>query len=97
MNEAGTIVIEVSDAERAAVLKTLIVFNEREHVRQMPLQSIADATGIKVTKVRHVMEDLMRRELITRYNVSDRPVRPRYYYVLTEAAREWLATVSSEA
>lgn len=82
--------ITVTDEERSKVLSTISVLNSREHVLQMPIQSIATMSGLKLSKTRLVLEDLLTKNLITRYNVSEKQVRPRYYYTLSEAALEIL-------
>ena len=78
--------IEVTAEEQAKILSAISELNSREYVSQMPLQSIADLSGLKLSKTRMVVEDLMVKGLITRYNVSEKQIRPRYYYTLSEAA-----------
>jgi len=84
------ILIPINDDERAKVLAAISGLNSIEHVTYMSLQAIADRAELKATKVRHIIENLMAQKLITRHNVSEKQVRPRYYYVLTDAANEFL-------
>lgn len=82
--------IEITAEEQAKILSAISVLNSREHVSQMPLQSIADLSGLKLSKTRIVVEDLLAKRLITRYNVSEKQIRPRYYYTMSEAALKLL-------
>ena len=90
------ILISINDTERAKVLAAINGLNCIEHVTYMSLQAIADRAGLKTTKVRHIIENLMTQQLITRYNVSEKQVRPRYYYVLTDAANDFLHKLESK-
>lgn len=82
--------IKVTHEECCAVLNAAVELNRREHVNYMSLQMIADMSGIKVTKVRHVVEYLVCNQYLQRYIVSDKQVKPRYYYVLTDLGTEYL-------
>ena len=90
------ILIPINDDERAKVLAAINGLNSIEHVTYMSLQAIADRAGLKITKVRHIIENLMQTQLIKRYNVSEKQVRPRYYYVLTDAANNFLHELESK-
>lgn len=83
-------IVPVTDDERFVVMQTLIDFNEMEHVRFMSLDSIANASCMKKSKVRHVLDDLMNKQYITRYIASENPKLPRYYYVVDTAGREFI-------
>lgn len=82
--------IKVTPEECKVVLNAVTALNSREHVYYMSLQMLADASGIKVTKVRHVVEYLVCNQYLQRYIVSDKQVKPRYYYVLTGLGNEYL-------
>lgn len=90
------ITIPINDDERAKVLAAINDLNSIEHVAYMSLQAISDRAGLKITKVRHIIENLMMTQLIKRYNVSEKQVRPRYYYVLTDAANDFLRKLESK-
>lgn len=88
--------ILVNDEERVKVLHAVTELNKMEHVSYMSLQMLADTTQLKVTKVRLIVDDLVGQQLLTKYNVSDKQVRPRYYYVLTDTGNTFLATADSK-
>ena len=88
--------ILVTDEERRKVLGAVTDLNRTEHISYMSLQTLADATQLKVTKVRLVVDDLVATRLLKKYNVSDKQIRPRYYYVLTDAALTFLAQAESK-
>lgn len=82
--------IKVTPEECRAVLNAVVELNSREHVHYMSLQMLADMSGVKVTKVRHVVEYLVCNQYLHRYIVSDKQVKPRYYYVLTDLGNDYL-------
>lgn len=88
--------IQISDEDRLAVLDAICKLNALEHCKQMPLKSISDVSGLKITKVRHIVEDLLEHKLIKRYNVSDKQVKPRYYYTLSVAATRLLQAAAGD-
>lgn len=88
--------IVVTDEERRKVLDAVTDLNRAEHISYMSLQMLANATQLKVTKVRLVVDDLVATRLLKKYNVSDKQIRPRYYYVLTDAALIFLARAESK-
>lgn len=88
--------ILVNDEERVKVLHAVTELNKMEHVSYMSLQMLADVVQLKVTKVRLIVDDLVGQQLLTKYNVSEKQVRPRYYYVLTETGSTFLAAADSK-
>lgn len=89
--------IIVTDEERRKILDAVTDLNRMEHVGYMSLQMLADATQLKVTKVRLVVDSLVATGLLKKYNVSDKQIRPRYYYVLTDAALLFLAQAEGKS
>lgn len=87
-------VVPVSDDERVATIKAIDELNAIEHVKYMSLSMVADAAGIKQTKIRHVLDDLMLSGSITRYIASENIKLPRYYYVVEAPGRELVAQIS---
>lgn len=87
-------VVPVSDDERVATIKAIDELSAIEHVKYMSLSMVADAAGIKQTKIRHVLDDLMLSGSITRYIVSENIKLPRYYYVVEAPGRELVAQIS---
>lgn len=87
-------VVPVSDDERVATIKAIDGLNAIEHVKYMSLSMLADIAGIKQTKMRHVLDDLMQSGRITRYIASENIKLPRYYYVVELSGRELVAQIS---
>lgn len=87
-------VVPVSDDERVATIKAIDELNAIEHVKYMSLSMLADTAGIRQTKMRHVLDDLMQSGSITRYIASENIKLPRYYYVVEAAGRELVAQIS---
>ena len=87
--------IVATNEERAKMLCAIAALNKQEHVTYMSLQMLADCTQLKLSKARLVVDALVHEQLITKYNVTDKQVRPRYYYVLNESALQLLNTAAS--
>ena len=87
-------VVPVSDDERMATIKAIDELNAIEHVKYISLSMLADTAGIKQTKVRHVLDDLVQSSSITRYIASENIKLPRYYYVVEAPGRELVAQIS---
>lgn len=81
------ITIPVSEDERAATLDAILKLNEIQHLRSMSQAMISETANIKATKIRVILTDLIKRNLITQYQVSDNKHIQRYYYTLTDAGR----------
>lgn len=88
--------ILVNDEERVKVLHAIVALNNKEHISYMSLQMLADCTQLKLSKTRLVVDALVREQLVTKYNVTDKQVRPRYYYVLNESAMKFLEQAASK-
>lgn len=84
------ITIPVSEEERADTLGAILKLNDVPHLKSMSQAMIAETANIKATKIRVILTDLIKRELITQYQVSQNKFVQRYYYVLTDAGRELL-------
>lgn len=88
--------ILVNDEERVKVLHAITALNSKEHISYMSLQMLADCARLKLSKTRLVVDTLVREQLITKYNVTDKQVRPRYYYVLNESALQFLEQAANK-
>ena len=84
-------VVPVSDDERVATIKAIDELNTLEHVKYMSLSMLADTAGIKQTKMRHVLDDLIQSGSVTRYIASENIKLPRYYYVVEAPGRKLVA------
>lgn len=80
-------VIRVSDEELAAMARAITQLNAITHLRYMSRSMLAAASGIKETKVRAVLQDMLDKGYATQYAVTTNLKRQRYYYVLTEAGK----------
>lgn len=82
------IIVKVNDEERIKVLQAITALNDISHVKHMSQTMISTAAGIKPTKVRAVLVELVNEELIVQYNASDNARIARYYYAVTDAGKE---------
>lgn len=85
-----TIPVTVADDERCRVLETVLELNSREHVTQMPVASIAEMSGLSLSKTRYVLNDLLHMELLKRFNVTTGKQKLRYYYAPVAGTATWL-------
>ena len=80
--------INISDEERMACLEAITALNKIEHLKWMSQAVIAETCGVKATKVRAVLQDLVDNKLVGCYVVADNPRLKRYYYVVTDAGKQ---------
>lgn len=74
------IVIPVTDEEKQKIYEALEKINDMEHVSSISYATFATLTGMKETKVRLVVADMVNKNELQQINVSEGKV-PRYYYV----------------
>lgn len=79
--------IQVSDLERQAVARAVVELNEVQHLRYMSRSMISNSSGIKDTKVRAVLQDMINRGELEQYPVTENRKLQRFYYVLTDAGK----------
>lgn len=84
------ICIKSTAEERIAVARAIKQLNEIRHVSYMSRTMLAETSGIKSTKVRVVLQDMVDNDEITQYAVTQNPRLQRYYYVLTDAGKALL-------
>lgn len=84
------ITIPVSEDERVDTLEAILKLNAVQHLKSMSQAIIAETANIKATKIRVILTDLIKKELIVQYQVSQNKHIQRYYYVLTDAGRDLL-------
>lgn len=77
------IIIPVSEEEKATIYEALRKINDMEHVQHISYAAFATLTGMKETKVRLVVNDMIANGELQQINVSESKV-PRYYYVAKE-------------
>lgn len=86
----ASIKISTSVEEQKAVLNAILYLNDIRHIKAMSQAQLATLAGIRPTKVRHVLIDLIEKKLVNQYQVSQNKRIQRYYYVLTNAGFELL-------
>lgn len=79
--------IKSTKDERRVVARAIERLNEIQHVSYMSRNMLAETSGIKGTKVRVVLQDMIDNGEVTQYAVTTNPKLQRYYYVLTEAGK----------
>lgn len=84
------ITISVSDKERNRCLQAIDTLNKIPHLRAMSVNTIAETAGIKETKCRAVLCDLIAAGYVTKYCVSDNRKIQRYYYTIEQAGQDLL-------
>lgn len=84
------ITIKVSDEERKKLAAAVEELNKISHVRYMSRTMLANTAGIKETKVRAVLQEMIDRGELTQYAATQNEKLQRYYYVLTDAGRTLL-------
>lgn len=84
------ITIRVSDAETVAMAGAIMQLNGIQHLRYMSRSMLSAASGIKDSKVRAALQDMIDKGYVEQYAVTSNLKRQRYYYVLTAAGKELL-------
>lgn len=74
--------IPVSDKEKKQVIDAIKKLNAIGHLQYMSQAMIANSTGIKATKIRVVLAELIKEEQITQYVVTQNKSLQRYYYIV---------------
>lgn len=86
----ANIVIPVSDEELTKLAGAIEELNKIGHIRYMSRSMLADTSGIKDTKVRAVLQEMLNRNHAIQYAATQNPKLQRYYYVLTESGKKLL-------
>lgn len=84
--------ITSTEPEREAVVRAIGMLNEVRHIKSMSHTVIAETAGIKATKVRIVLADLIADKSIDQHQVSENKKLQRYYYVITDKGLRYLET-----
>ena len=80
----AAIEIPVTPEEKQKIYDALAKVNDMEHVQSISYATFATLTGMKESKVRLVVTDMVDKGELLQINVSEGKV-PRYYYVAKEA------------
>lgn len=86
----ASINIPTSEQEHYQVIQAVMHLNNLRHVKYMSHAGLAETAGLKATKVRLVLKDLIDAGLLTQYQVSKNKRVQRYYYVLTPMGWHYL-------
>lgn len=89
------ITIRISDEEEVAMARAITLLNEIQHLRYMSRSMLSAASGIKDSKVRAALQEMVDKGYIEQYAVTTNLKRQRYYYVLTDAGKELLGKSES--
>lgn len=76
--------------EKEAVLNAIVDLNAIQHLRYMSQAMIAESSGVKETKVRAVLADLLAEQAITQIKLPGSRQVPRYYYVITDIGAAYI-------
>lgn len=79
--------IKSTPEEHVQLAQAITKLNAIEHISYMSRNMLAETSGIKGTKVRVVLQDMIDNGEVTQYAVTTNPKLQRYYYVLTEAGK----------
>jgi transcription initiation factor IIE alpha subunit len=80
--------IPVSDQEKKQVINAIKRLNAIGHLQHMSQAMIANSTGIKATKIRVILAELIKEERITQYVVTQNKSLQRYYYIINDTQPE---------
>ena len=71
--------IKVTPEERELVLKAIVELTAIPHIRYHSHAMLANQTGIKATKIRAILTEMMKDKTIEAYKVNEARVN-RYFY-----------------
>ena len=80
--------ITISETEKEKTIKAIKQLNSIGHLQYMSQAMIANSSGIKATKIRSILTELISEERITQYVVTQNKSLQRYYYIVNEAQPE---------
>ena len=78
------IMIKATEEEKLAVVAALRRLNAVRHLKYMSQAMISEETGIKTSKVRIVLQDLIDEGTVVQYTVDNERRIKRYYYVVQD-------------
>lgn len=88
--------INTSEVEHRQVAAAVQQLNEIQHIKYMSRSMLAAASGLKDSKIRAVLQDMINCGELMQYAATENPARQRWYYVLTEAGKRLLEPVKVE-
>lgn len=88
--------INTTEAEHRLVAAAVQQLNEIQHIRYMSRSMLVAASGLKDSKLRAVLQDMIDCGELVQYAATDNPARQRWYYVLTAAGKELLKPATVE-
>ena len=73
-------ILKITEEEKQIVIAAIKELNALQHVKTMSQAMIANSAGMKVTKVRNVLQELVDEGAVTQYAATENPKLQRYYY-----------------
>ena len=80
--------IKVSQEEKDAVVAAVERLIAIPHINKMSQAMIANTAGIKATKIRAILQELLDEGRLIQYAATDNPKLQRYFYVVSEPVAE---------
>lgn len=77
-------IIPVSDEEKQKVKQAIIDLNKIGHLKYMSQTTIASSCGIKATKIRLILQELLDEKQIIQYVANENKRLNRYYYIIND-------------
>ena len=77
--------IPVTDIEKSVVIDVIKELDAIPHLKYMSQEQIAQHAGMKVTKVRAILIELLTEKKITQYQATENPRLQRFYYIVNDS------------
>lgn len=84
--------INTTAEEHRLVAAAIQQLNEIQHIRYMSRSMLVTASGLKDSKLRAVLQDMIDTGEVIQYAATENPARQRWYYVLTDAGKKLLTS-----
>lgn len=85
--------IKISDAEKQSVINAIAALNKVPHLKYMTQEMLSLEAGIKATKIRAILVELIKERKITQYAATENKNLKRYYYVIEPANKDTKLTL----
>lgn len=78
------IIIPISEEEKTKTIAAIKQLNSIGHLKYMSQAMIANSAGIKATKIRAILTELINEGKVIQYAITQNTHLQRYYYVVVE-------------
>lgn len=85
----------VNDVDRVAVMRGIITLTGIGHISYMSRSMLCSQSGVKDTKLRATLQDLVDKEMIKQCRVTQTK-RPRYFYIVTTKGADFIKKMQPE-